>query len=231
MQFGKQWNVSSALHSHHTPTRRVAMCNNNNKHCNEGLDRELKQRFYAVCHPLQYLPSHLVALEGHEVALDIWDVHEVFLPALIPEEAVAPRPAEVSHRARLHLALHTRGAGVLLSTLNSLCAVMDTFLRDNGLIRILLLHLPNLLGSLLTYATLQRYSLQYFTAAHNHNVCVTQTTNTQRCVVSGCVSTIKHIFSPIVLSIPNSGTRIYVYFFQFLAATRNFVAKVFSGNV
>ena len=123
--------------------------------------------------------------------------------------------------------------GVLLSTLNSLCAVMDTFLRDNGLIRILLLHLPNLLGSLLTYATLQRYSLQYFTAAHNHLVCVsvTQTTNTQRCVVSGCVSTIKHIFSPIVLSIPNSGTRIYVYFFQFLAATRNFVAKVFSGNV
>ena len=131
----------------------------------------------------------------------------------------APRPA------------HT--GGVLLSTLNSLCAVMDTFLRDNGLIRILLLHLPNLLGSLLTYATLQRYSLQYFTAAHNHLVCVsvTQTTNTQRCVVSGCVSTIKHIFSPIVLSIPNSGTRIYVYFFQFLAATRNFVAKVFSGNV
>merc|ERR1712079_958160 len=101
---------------------------------------------------------------------------------------------------------------------------MDTFLRDNGLIRILLLHLPNLRGSLLTYATLQRYSLQYFTAAHNHLVCVsvTQTTNTQRCVVSGCVLAIKHIFSPIVLSIPNSGTRIYVYFFQFLAATRNF---------
>ena len=32
--------------------------------------------------------------------------------------------------------------GVLLSTLNSLCAVMDTFLRDNGLIRILLLPSP-----------------------------------------------------------------------------------------
>ena len=57
--------------------------------------------------------------------------------------------------------------GVLLSTLNSLCAVMDTFLRDNGLIRILLLHLPNLLGSLLTYATLQRYSLQYFTSVQS----------------------------------------------------------------
>ena len=85
------------------------MCNNNNKHCYEALDRGLKQRFYAMCHPFYYLPSHLVALEGHEVALDIRDVHEVFLPALIPEEAVAPRPAEVRHRARLHLALRTRG--------------------------------------------------------------------------------------------------------------------------
>ena len=120
MQFGKQWNVSSALHSHHTPTRRVAMCNNNNKHCYEALDRGLKQRFYAMCHPLYYLPSHLVALEGHEVALDIWDVHEVFLPALIPEEAVAPRPAEVRHRARLHLALRTRGAYYLV--LSIVCA-------------------------------------------------------------------------------------------------------------
>ena len=60
--------------------------------------------------------------------------------------------------------------------------------------------------------------------------CYTNHKHTKVCCVR-CVSTIKHIFSPIVLSIPNSGTRIYVYFFQFLAATRNFVAKVFSGNV
>ena len=62
-----------------------------------------------MCRPFNYLPPYLVALEGHEVTLDIGDVDEVFLPAVIPEEAVAPRPAEVRHRARLDLALHTRG--------------------------------------------------------------------------------------------------------------------------
>ena len=64
--------------------------------------------------------TRLVAFQRHEVALDIWDVHEVFLPALIPEEAVAPRPAEVRHRARLHLALRTRGAYYLV--LSIVCA-------------------------------------------------------------------------------------------------------------
>ena len=231
MQFGKQWNVSSALHSHHTPTRRVAMCNNNNKHCYEALDHGLKQRFYAMCHPLYYLPPyrpwgarsrsrHLRRARSVPPRAHPWGSRGPATGRSTSPCPPAPRPA------------HT---GAYYLVLSVVCAQLwiqySSFLRDNGLIRILLLHLPNLLGSLLTYATLQRYSLQYFTAAHNHNVCVTQTTNTQRCVVSGCVSTIKHIFSPIVLSIPNSGTRIYVYFFQFLAATRNFVAKVFSGNV
>ena len=51
--------------------------------------------------------THLVPLQGHEVALDVGDVDEVLLARLAPEEAVAPGAAEVRHLAALDLALNT----------------------------------------------------------------------------------------------------------------------------
>ena len=82
------------------------------QHQQQTLLRRIRSWIVAkiLCYVSSFLlPPYLVALEGHEVTLDIGDVDEVFLPAVIPEEAVAPRPAEVRHRARLDLALHTRG--------------------------------------------------------------------------------------------------------------------------
>ena len=52
--------------------------------------------------------THLVPLQGHEVALDVGDVDEVLLARLAAEEAVAPGAAEVRHLAALDLTLNTR---------------------------------------------------------------------------------------------------------------------------
>ena len=62
--------------------------------------------------------THLVPLQGHEVALDVGDVDEVLLARLAPEEAVAPGAAEVRHLAALDLALNT---GILSSSRCFLC--------------------------------------------------------------------------------------------------------------
>ena len=43
--------------------------------------------------------THLVPLQGHEVALDVGDVDEVLLARLATEEAVAPGAAEIRHLA------------------------------------------------------------------------------------------------------------------------------------